>query len=241
MTEFPSLSDHLLVLLFGWLIPLVSGVKSRENFEGIIFTEKLRKRFFLSNSLFLFLCADIIMLTWAWHERPVEAMGFRSSLTVDHPAATWGLVALLALLYLSDLIFSLRSARSTGDAAAELRLRTPFLPRRAGELPAYIVMCLAAGVCEEIIYRGFMVTYFLPEYNHRSGLPILALTVPALLFSLAHYYQGWQAVLKIFLLSLLLGLIFLTSGSIWLVMAIHFLIDLVGGLAGMHVLNSDEK
>jgi membrane protease YdiL (CAAX protease family) len=61
---------------------------------------------------------------------------------------------------------------------------------------------------------------------------------PALLFSLAHGYQGWQAVGKIFLLSVLLALIFLASGSIWLVMLIHTLIDLVGGLAAIHLLRS---
>jgi uncharacterized protein len=97
-------------------------------------------------------------------------------------------------------------------------------------------MCMSAGVFEEIIYRGYMVTYFLPEYNFRSGLPILAVMAPAFLFSLAHYYQGWQAVLKIFLLSLLLGMIFLSSGTIWVVMLIHFLIDLAGGLVAMKLM-----
>jgi membrane protease YdiL (CAAX protease family) len=43
-------------------------------------------------------------------------------------------------------------------------------------------------------------------------------------------------VLKIFLLSFLLGVIFLVSGSIWTVMIIHFLIDLLSGFAGMHIL-----
>jgi membrane protease YdiL (CAAX protease family) len=236
MDDFPSFSDNILVLLFGWLLPFISGVKSREGFTGIIFTERMRRRFFLSNSFFLFLCAGAVMVQWAWHDRPAEAMGFRSSLDVDNPRLTAALISLLAVLYLTDLIIGIMTARRKVDAAMELQEKTPFLPRLARELPAYVLMCLAAGVCEEIIYRGFMVTYFLPEYNHRSGLPFLAVTAPAFLFSLAHYYQGWQSVLKIFLLSFLLGVIFLVSGSIWTVMIIHFLIDLLSGFAGMHIL-----
>ena len=45
-----------------------------------------------------------------------------------------------------------------------------------------------------------------------------------------------MAILKIFLLSLLLGIIFIWSGSLWLVMIIHFLIDLIGGLVMMYLL-----
>ena len=78
-----------------------------------------------------------------------------------------------------------------------------------------------------------MVTYFLPQYNYSDGLPVLAAVAPAFLFSLAHYYQGIHAMLKIFVLSLLLGLIFIISESIYIVMAIHFFIDLIGGLLAM--------
>ena len=75
----------------------------------------------------------------------------------------------------------------------------------------------------------------------RKGITILAVTAPAFLFSLAHYYQGWQAVLKIFMLSLILGIIFLSSGSIWIVMIIHFIIDLLGGLVAMRLMKETRN
>lgn len=96
-------------------------------------------------------------------------------------------------------------------------------------MPAYLFMCASAAVSEELVYRGFMVAYFLPAYNGREGIPFLAVTVPALLFSLAHLYQGWQAVAKILLLSILLACIYVLSGSLWLVIGIHFAIDAVSG------------
>jgi membrane protease YdiL (CAAX protease family) len=168
-------------------------------------------------------------------------MGFRLSLDVDNRALTFGMITLLAVLYTADLIISIRKWEKRDSSLDTLDETTPFLPKSLKELPAYIVMCISAGVFEEIIYRGFMVTYFLPEYNFSDGLPILAVTAPAFLFSLAHYYQGWQAVLKIFLLSMLLGIIFLSSGSIWVVMLIHFLIDLIGGLVAMKLMKNQEN
>ena len=236
MDNFPVLSDHLLVLVYGLVIPFLSGVKSLENFENILFTEDIRRRFYLANSLFLLLAASAVIINWLLHERPFEAMGFRLSLTVDNRAVTFGLIGLLVILYAGDLLHSILKWKKQGAEVDTLDDTTPFLPRELREIPAYLVMCLSAGVFEEIIYRGFMVTYFLPQYNFSTGLPILAVTAPAFLFSLAHYYQGWQAVLKIFLLSLLLGMIFLSSGSIWVVMIIHFLIDLIGGLVAMRLM-----
>jgi len=240
MDNFPDLSDHILVLIYGLVIPFISGVKSLENFDNIQFTESLRRRFYLSNSLFLCLASLPILVSWGLHDRPFDAMGFRLSLDVDNRPLTFGMITLLAVLYTADLIISIRKWEKRDSSLDTLDETTPFLPKSLRELPAYIVMCISAGVFEEIIYRGFMVTYFLPEYNFSDGLPILAVTAPAFLFSLAHYYQGWQAVLKIFLLSMLLGIIFLSSGSIWVVMIIHFLIDLIGGLVAMKLLKNQE-
>ncbi len=241
MDNFPVLSDHILVLIYGLVIPFMSGVKSLENFDNIQFTESIRRRFYLANSLFLCLAAMVILATWWLHDRPFETMGFQLPLDVKNSGLTFSLIALLAVLYTGDLLMSIRKWEKRDSSVDTLDDTTPFLPRKLRELPAYIVMCISAGVFEEIIYRGYMVTYFLPEYNFSTGLPILAVTAPAFLFSLAHYYQGWQAVLKIFLLSLLLGIIFLSSGSIWIVMIIHFLIDLIGGLVAMRLMNKSSE
>jgi membrane protease YdiL (CAAX protease family) len=241
MDNFPVLSDHLLVLVYGLAIPFLSGVKSLENFDQINFTEDIRRRFYLANSLFLFLAAAAIIFSWWLHDRPFDAMGFRLSLNVNNRTLTIGMITLLVVLYAGDLLYSVRKWEKQGSEVDTLDDTTPFLPRELREIPAYLVMCLSAGIFEEIIYRGFMVTYFLPEYNFSTGLPILAVTAPAFLFSLAHYYQGWQAVLKIFLLSLLLGIIFLSSGSIWVVMIIHFLIDLIGGLVAMKLMKESSR
>ena len=111
--------------------------------------------------------------------------------------------------------------------------KSSFLPQHLRELPAYTLLCLCAGIFEEIIYRGFMVTYFLPLQGIENTIPWIALIAPSVLFSLAHTYQGWIAVIKIFIFSLLLGTIFIVTKSIYPTMILHFLIDLIGGIVAM--------
>jgi hypothetical protein len=241
MTNFPSLTDHLLVLLFGWGIPLLSSLQGRKTLGRIHFSEYVRGRFYLSNSLTLAFFAAIVLASWRAQGRPFEEMGFRYVGQDSGLSLTLLLTTLLLGLYGLDLWTGIRRAGLDPLERSRLLTRTPFLPRLPRELPRYILMCASAGVFEEVIYRGFMVTYFLPEPNGRTGWPWLAVTIPALLFSLAHHYQGWEAMAKVFLLSMLLALIFILCGSLWWVMGVHFLIDLSAGLATMPLMRRADR
>ncbi|NDC78403.1 MAG: CPBP family intramembrane metalloprotease [Chitinophagia bacterium] len=240
MAGFPSLADHLLVLLFGWGLPLLSSLQGRRALDSIVFSEPVRRRFYLSNSLMLALFAGIILLAWHAQGRPFAEMGFRPPTTSPDVDTAILLTLVLMAAYAADLWRGIRRAHRHREDRTELLGRTPFLPRHVRELPLYVLMCASAGVFEEIIYRGFMVTYFLPEPNGRSGWPWLAVTAPAFLFGMAHHYQGWQAMGKVMLLSLLLALVFILGGSLYWVMAVHFGIDLSAGIATMAVMRQAD-
>ena len=233
MAGFPSLTDHLLVLLFGWALPLLSTLQARRTLRRTVFSEPVRRSFHLANSLTIALLGSGVLLAWVWQGRPLSAMGLGSFLPERGRGPVLGLTALVLVLYGADLAAGLRRARRSPEDLQRLVGRTPFLPRHPRELPGYALMCGCAGVFEEVIYRGFMVTYFLPEASGREGRPVLALVVPALLFSMAHHYQGGGAVAKIFVLSVLLALVYVVGGSLGWVMALHAGIDLAGGLAMM--------
>lgn len=232
ISGFPSLIDHLLIWIFGWILPFLSGVKSREQLDGLVFTETVRRRFYLGNSLFLFLAASVVVISWFFQDRSIQLLGFRKpstgSLTYAIP-----LGAALLILWLTDFIYTYRKQAQDEYFAEEHREFPQFLPQYLREIPAYLLLSISAAVFEETIYRGFMVTYFLPASRGQSGWPVAALIVPALLFSLAHYYQGWKAVMKIWGFAVGLGLMFILTGSLWPVMIIHFIIDFAGGWMAM--------
>ena len=217
--------DFLLVLIFGIVLPFFSGLQSHKGLKDIHFDEYTRKRFYYSNSLMLGGMAAVVMLIWWLFDRPFTSMGFRM------PKTSWLIHALIMLtsgLYLLDMVVSMRKVKRSHHADPGI----PFLPEKIRELPVYLIMCVSAAVFEEIVFRGFMVTYFMKPYE--DTFPWMAAFFPALLFGIAHFYQGIVSVTKIFLLSALFALIFIYSESLIYVMIIHFFIDLIGGLAAIY-------
>ena len=226
MNEFPSIADHAVVWIFGIILPFLSGLQSGKLNGEIVFTPETRKKIYLGNSLMLTISGLLILGIWFLKKRPIESLGFKPiehfSLTLIFP------LTLFIIAYSIDLFKTKKQLSSdTPKNDIEWFEKSSFLPEQKGELKYYIILCMCAGIFEEIIYRGFMVTYFLPQ---QAGFPFLALFAPAILFSLAHYYQGWQAVIKIMLFSSVLGWIFISSKSIYLNMFIHFMVDLISGI-----------
>lgn len=227
MSEFPSLTDHIVVWIFGIIFPFLSGLQSEKLNGEIVFNAESRKKLYLGNSLMLSISGFSIIGIWLIKKRSLEALGFR---TIEHFTTMLILPVILFMASYAIDLLNTKKQLTKGELKKDIEWfeRSSFLPEHKSELKYYIILCICAGVFEEIIYRSFMVTYFLP--TQQLGFPFIALFAPAILFSLAHYYQGWQAVFKIMLFSVLLGWIFIISKSIYLNMFIHFMVDLISGI-----------
>lgn len=226
----PSYIDHALVLLLGLALPFFSGIRGSEKLGSIHFDESTRRRFYISNSLVLWFMTLVVIGIWYWNKRSFELMGFQW----PEPGFTAAILAGgLLILYTADVVHSTLSPNELAKTQEQWESSVPFLPEKYRELPAYTFMCITAGVCEEIMYRGFMVNYFIDPM--KPGFPWTAAIFPAVLFSIAHFYQGYLAMFKIFLLSMLFALIFIFSKSLLYVVVIHFLIDFAGGVVAIRV------
>lgn len=232
MEAFPSIADHILIWVFGIILPFISGLQSQLLAGSLQFNEYTRKKLYLSNSFMLAIAGSVVLVLWLFKERGLTSLGFSLPHLHNQYFTVFFLVAAFIFGYVIDLFFSARKMNALKQEDNWFE-RSSFLPEKARELPAYLLLCLCAGVFEEIIYRGFMVTYFLPINGTESEIPWMAIFAPSVLFSLAHTYQGWTAVIKIFIFSLLLGVIFIITKSIYPTMILHFLIDLIGGIVAM--------
>lgn len=83
---------------------------------------------------------------------------------------------------------------------------------------------LSAGICEELLFRGFLIHYLQADLG-----VVAAVLISSLLFGLFHFYQGWQGVLKTALVGLFLALVYLWTGSLWIVIVLHFVYDAFAG------------
>jgi membrane protease YdiL (CAAX protease family) len=96
------------------------------------------------------------------------------------------------------------------------------LPRTRGELKYGVGLSLNAGVIEELLFRLGMPALLFGI----TGNGVLAFAVASVLFGVLHFYQKVWGVIGATLLGLLFSLIYLLTGSIWIVMIVHALIDL---------------
>jgi len=138
----------------------------------------------------------------------------------------------LTVLVLAFLIGSTRalraSVRRTGDTATLTagapQAITALVPRSPVERRWFGLVAVTAGVCEELLYRGFLLAVVVAI---APGLPDLALVaLGGVVFGLAHLYQGAGGVVATSVLGALLTLLYLGSGTLLLPMLVHAAIDL---------------
>ncbi|MBQ7466727.1 MAG: CPBP family intramembrane metalloprotease [Clostridia bacterium] len=78
-----------------------------------------------------------------------------------------------------------------------------------------IVVCAVPAVCEESLFRGVILQGFRGKGKH------FAVLMSALIFMLMH--GGPEQTVHQFILGVILGYVFIYSGSIWMTILIHFL------------------
>ena len=124
---------------------------------------------------------------------------------------------------------------SRPDVVTRLRQRLAsvesLMPHARTEFAGFAVLAFTAGICEEVLFRGFitwLLAHVLPSYA-------LACLVQAVLFGLAHVYQGPRGIVLVGTVGLFLTGIVWVTGSLWPAMLVHALMDLNAGDLAMRV------
>jgi membrane protease YdiL (CAAX protease family) len=100
------------------------------------------------------------------------------------------------------------------------------LPATLPESVIWIAVSAAAGVCEELVFRGYLQRQL---WSLTKNLPT-ALLLQAIIFSIGHIYQGWKPALVTAIYGLVFGLVAAWRRSIIPGAIAHALIDVMGGL-----------
>jgi len=101
-------------------------------------------------------------------------------------------------------------------------------PKSTLELLPYFALAVTAGLCEEFLYRGFVMAVLA-----HIGFPIwAAVLVSSVMFGLAHLYQGRSGLLGTLLIGTVLGMARIAYDSLIPVIFWHSALDLVAGVAG---------
>jgi membrane protease YdiL (CAAX protease family) len=138
--------------------------------------------------------------------------------------AASGLVLVLAGYFLSNVVRIVRRPRPR-----RVKLANPdvarMAPRSGSEMGLWVALSLTAGICEEFVYRGFLIWAF-QSLLGLWGAAALSLVV----FAMCHAYQGPKGMVAVAALGLVFTLVVLGFGSLWPAMVLHALVDAHQGL-----------
>ena len=101
------------------------------------------------------------------------------------------------------------------------------LPKNPTEHAVWIVVSMTAGVCEEVLYRGWLLSLVAATL----GSVWLGLLISSIIFGFAHAYQGRPAILGTGATGAVFGFLFIFSGSLIPGQVLHAAMDLNNGLA----------
>ena len=218
-----SLLDHLFVLLVMVLAFPLDGWWAYRRFLDRLAREggAALVREYRITILWLVLLGAATLGIWAAAGRDLAALGFAAPR--EGPAG--GLVFGISGGALIGLALRPVAAAVSAKARAGLRRQMAkleaFLPKTKEQLAWGLLVSLCAGLFEEIGYRGYLIPYcrfWLPEWP--------ALIVAALLFGLAHLYQGAAGIAMTAFLGLAFGFIYMETGSLALPILLHAAVDI---------------
>ncbi len=221
-----SIADHVLFALIAILYPLITILDWHFRLRPALSNDgpQARRRAYRQTILEQMLLTTIVLVSWFLESRSAQAIG----LGVPEGVAFW--IALIITIAAAFLMWQQITAVRNVASAREQVLRqfqgsaVLIAPRGRDELWNWTIMSSTVGICEEILYRGFLLWYLL---RWLSEAP--AILVAAIIFGLAHLYQGWGGVIRSGILGAVFCLGYLLIGSLWALMALHAVVDIGTG------------
>ena len=100
------------------------------------------------------------------------------------------------------------------------------LPHTGLEIAVWMLLALTAGICEELIFRG----YLQRQFTSWTGNAAAGIALQGIVFGVAHAYQGPKQILIIAVYGCMFGFLAWWRKSLRPGMAAHFFQDGLGGL-----------
>jgi membrane protease YdiL (CAAX protease family) len=169
------------------------------------------------------LLVAIALALIAFDRRPWASAG----LVLPHGAGIWwtlGIVLAVAVLLRMQYRVATGTERARASVNRQLTAVRWFLPSSTPELANFRALSVTAGVCEEILFRGYLMAFLLPF----GGVGV-AVAVSSLLFALGHGYQGVVGIVKSGVIGALMAGMYVLTGSLLAPILVHALIDLMSG------------
>jgi len=216
----------LIFLVLGILLPWRGYERMRQLMSLSEVTGRDRIKLYLATILFQWFLTFLI--GWrafarglTWHDLAVSGTSRMTVLAVSIMGAL-----LIGAAHWANVR---RMGRSNHPNLQRLRaLGSRLFPRTPSETALFILLALTAGICEEFLFRGFVMAALL-----RVGLATwLVVILSSAMFGIAHLYQGKGGSLGTGILGTLFALVRIAYHSLLPAVVWHAVLDVVAGIAG---------
>ncbi|MCL2198539.1 MAG: CPBP family intramembrane metalloprotease [Defluviitaleaceae bacterium] len=230
MAETITMYTVFLSLLFVLIIIfLVVAALAEKKYKNVVITEKIKCRGYYQSISLLWIFVFVVMVMCIIGGISLENIGLRS---MSFNYNIWFTIVILTLSGLAVIFFSyqtillLTSAKAKEDAKKQISMNEGVgqsLPQTKKEKWLFSILSLSAGICEEIIFRGFLVFLLQAIFPDISILLIILMT--SVTFGIFHLYQGFKGVIKTGIFGAFLMCLVLVTDSLIIAMLLHFLLD----------------
>lgn len=231
------LVDHLFIFLLFVVQPIHGAWAFGKTLKRVEAGEPA-DRFKLYRETLVLEWVAFAVLVCAWYllGRPMADLGYVA------PGGTGFWVgAALVTAASAYLLFTWRQSKRMSADEKETNIESfgklrHFLPHNSQELRLFTGLSVTAGIVEETIYRGFALWYlfmYMPAWA--------AVLVSAIAFGLGHSYQGAGGVARVTVIGLVFGALYIFTGSIWVPIIGHILLDALQGLGLVEILRKDAQ
>lgn len=222
---------HVLAAFAALVAPLLSRVKYRAAqrrieaggpdprlalYRRILFTQALM--------------TTAVLAFWLASRAPAARFGLR-------PPRSWTTSAIVTAAVLALLGWStMRLRRRAPELREKMRGRGgALLPESPRELRWFTAISLGSGVAEELLYRGFLFDYFFTLMPSLGAVGLVLVT--SAVFGGAHLYQGWRGIVMTAVAGLVMGTLYVLTGTLFVPMIVHS----VGNLRVVPILWPDAR
>lgn len=215
-----SLPTTYLILLFVLIVLMpLNGILSAKKVKKF-FAENpdSRKIFFKQTVIIQIILTALVLGAMVINQDSTDLVGL---------GFTKNLMLILALLASSILgswlirFYLFKKDKQKIFREIERDIAVSFLfPRTELEYRWSLATSFTVGICEEIIFRGFL------YWQLAEWMPVLpSILLTNVIFGLVHYATGFRNAFLAFVLGVLLSIIFVYTNSLWVPILIHILID----------------
>jgi membrane protease YdiL (CAAX protease family) len=216
--------DHLIVAILVLVVPCVVVLDYRKLIRALQAGDHdARLRAYRQSIGVQWGFTALLVGFWLWTGRTLPALGLG---LVATPGLWVGLALTLAAC--AFLIYQVALVRRHPEAREAVRAQIgslrPLLPHTRREERGFTALSVTAGVCEEVVYRGFLMAYF-------DGFGVVsAILLSTLAFGLAHAYMGKVAAIRAGFIGLVVAGLYWLTGSLWASMLLHVTADTTSGI-----------